>query len=52
MTERNALVAIATAATLDDDFCAHDCIEMLKAFGLGPVVREARERVARIRRRG
>jgi hypothetical protein len=44
---RNALVALATMATLDDGFCAHDVIELLNAFGLQGVVRQAREQAKR-----
>ena len=51
-SERSALVAIAVMALIDDDFCGHDVIETLKAFGLGSVVRDAREQVTRMRRRG
>lgn len=44
---RNTLMAIATAAVIDDQFCAHDVIELLNAFGLRSVVSQAREQAKR-----
>jgi hypothetical protein len=42
----NVLMAIASAAIIDDDFCAHDVIETLQAFGFGSIVTQARKREA------
>lgn len=45
ITEHEMLVTLATMATLDDEFTAHDVIEALSALGYRHVVVEARENV-------
>lgn len=43
ITEHEMLVTLATMATLDDEFTAHDVIEALSALGYRHVVVEARD---------
>jgi hypothetical protein len=42
-SDREALLALAMAAVVDDGFCAHDALELLDALGRGDLIREARE---------
>lgn len=46
VSETDMLVTIAVMALMDDDFTAHDVVEVLQALGHGDVVREARKQVA------
>lgn len=45
ITQHEMLVTLATMATLDDNFNAHDVIEVLSALGYRSIVVEAREGV-------